>query len=161
MRYFLGPLAEMHVLEGKRIQGLPVEETVSLFVRSVGGVIGTIDLSWSITKQRSSYLDIYGSNGAVAIGWKDSRHLDYSRGEWSVFGSGYNRVQAFRNQIINFIQAILGEKSLLISEDEALASVNVVGTAYRALRDNQWTPVANHQSGYEMEKEQLRNWAAV
>src|ERR1700733_10596698 len=52
MRYFLGPLAEVHALEGRRSQGLMVEETVSLFVRSVSGVICHIDLSWSITKQR-------------------------------------------------------------------------------------------------------------
>ncbi|MEJ2583078.1 MAG: Gfo/Idh/MocA family oxidoreductase, partial [Acidobacteriota bacterium] len=50
-RYFLGPLAEVQVMEGKRSQGLSVEETVRIFVRSAQGVIGNIDLSWSINKE--------------------------------------------------------------------------------------------------------------
>lgn len=141
IRYFLGPLAEMHVLEGKRSQGLQVEETVSVFLRSVSGIIATVDLSWSINKPRSSYLDIYGSNGAISVGWKESKLFDYSSNDVVVFGSGYDRVQAFRSQIENFSHAVRGDQGLLVSEDDALASVNVIGIAYKALRQNQWTPV--------------------
>jgi predicted dehydrogenase len=141
MRYFLGPLAEVHVLEGKRSQNLGVEETVAVFARSLSGVIGSIDLSWSITKQRDSYLDIYGSLGAISIGWKESRHLDYSRGEWVIFGNGYNKVEAFRNQIENFSRAVRGQEPLMITDEDAVASVSVVEAAYRALRRDQWTPI--------------------
>ena len=143
MRYFLGPLAEVHALEGKRSQGLLVEETVALFVRSVSGVICSIDLSWSMTKQRDSYLDIYGSRGAISVGWKKSSHLDFSHGKWVTFGHGYNKVQAFRNQIDNFSRAIRGEESLLITGEDAMASVNIIESAYKALRQNQWIPVPN------------------
>jgi predicted dehydrogenase len=141
MRYFLGPLAEVHVLEGKRSQNLGVEETVAVFARSVTGVIGSIDLSWSITKKRESYLDIYGSLGAISIGWKESKHLDYARGEWVVIGNGYNKVQAFRSQIENFSRALRGQETLLITDEDAMASVSVVEAAYRALRRDQWTPI--------------------
>jgi len=61
MRYFLGPLSEIHVVEGKRSQHLPVDETVHVFVRSTSGILGTVDLSWSINKELESYLRIYGS----------------------------------------------------------------------------------------------------
>jgi predicted dehydrogenase len=142
MRYFLGPLAEVHVLEGKRCQGLPVEETVAVFVRSVAGVLGSIDLSWSISKQRETYLDIYGSLGAISIGWKESKHLDYAKGDWVVFGQGYDKIKAFRSQIKNFSRAIRGEEQLLITEEDALASVYVVQAAYQALHDHHWTQVA-------------------
>src|SRR5205814_494245 len=33
-RYFLGPLVEVNAVEGRRIQPLPVEDTVQVFVRS-------------------------------------------------------------------------------------------------------------------------------
>lgn len=143
MRYFLGPLAEVHALEGRRSQGLLVEETVSLFVRSVSGVICNIDLSWSMTKQRDSFLDIYGTRGAMSIGWKKSSQLDFSRGEWVPFGSGYSKVRAFRRQIENFSRAVRGEEPLLITGEDAIASVCIMESAYKALRQNQWVPVSN------------------
>src|SRR5262249_34597305 len=65
MRYFVGPLAEVQVIEGKRVQGLPVEDTVRIFARSASGVIGSVDLSWSINKEFDSYINVYGSNGAI------------------------------------------------------------------------------------------------
>ena len=79
MRYFLGPLAEVHVLEGRRSQRLDVEETVSLFARSVSNVICGVDLSWTISKNRDSYLEICGSRGAISVGWKQSRYLEFRR----------------------------------------------------------------------------------
>jgi predicted dehydrogenase len=150
MRYFLGPLSDVHALEGHRSQGLTVDETVTLFVRSVSGVICSIDLSWSITKQRESYLDIYGSRGAISVGWKKSSYLDFSFGKWVSFGHGYNKVQAFRSQIENFSRAIRGEESLLLCGEDAMASVSIIESAYKALRQNQWIPVsgaASMQSG--------------
>lgn len=161
MRYFLGPLAKVHVLEGKRSQGLRVEETVVVFVRSASGVIGSIDLSWIITKQRDSYLDIYGSRGALSIGWKQSRHLDYARGEWVVFGNGYNKLLAFRNQIENFSRAIRGEEAPLITDEDAMASVSVVEAAYRALRLNQWIPVAEPWSTFNIEETEVAHQASA
>jgi len=44
-RYFLGSLAKVQVVEGKRIQQLPVEDTVRIFIKSNSGVMGNIDLS--------------------------------------------------------------------------------------------------------------------
>jgi predicted dehydrogenase len=143
MRYFLGPLAEVHALEGRRSQGLQVEETVALFVRSVSGVICNIDLSWSITKQRDGFLDIYGSRGAISIGWEKSSHLDFAHGKWVAFGNGYNKVQAFRSQIANFSRAIRGEESLLTTGEDAIASVRIIQSAYKALHQNQWIPVTD------------------
>lgn len=143
MRYFLGPLAEVHVLEGKRSQGLAVEETAALFVRSLSGVICSIDLSWSMTKQRDSFLDIYGSRGAISIGWKKSSYLDFAHGERVTFGQGYNKIRAFRGQINNFSRAIREEEPLSITGVDALASVCLIESAYEALRQNQWIPVSN------------------
>jgi predicted dehydrogenase len=143
MRYFLGPLAEVHVLEGKRHQGLDVEETVSLFARSVSNVICGVDLSWTVSKNRDSYLEICGSHGAISVGWKQSCYLDFKNGEWVEFGKGYDKIQAFRSQIENFSRAIRGEEPLLINGEDALASVSMMESAYEALRQNHWMPVGS------------------
>jgi len=142
MRYFIGPLAEVQVVEGKRVQGLAVEDTVRIFVRSISGVMGTIDLSWSINKELDSYINIYGSHGTVFVGWKESKYRQSSSRDWVVFGNGYDKVQAFRSQINNFSKAIRGEENLLITAEDALASVEVIEAAYAALRQNQWTTVS-------------------
>ena len=65
IRYFLGPIKEVQAIEGKRIQGLAVEDTAQIFVRSVDGVMGRVDLSWSLNKELESFIDIYGSNGNI------------------------------------------------------------------------------------------------
>lgn len=143
MRYFLGPLADVQVVEGKRSQGLAVEETVHIFVRSTSGVMGSIDLSWSINKELASYIKIYGTQGVISIGWKESKYHLSSSPEWVVFGKGYDKVQAFRSQIDNFARAIRGEEALLITPEDGLASVEVVEAAYASLgRQNQWTAVS-------------------
>jgi predicted dehydrogenase len=141
MRYFLGPLAEVQVVEGKRIQGLAVEDTVRIFVRSISGIMGTIDLSWSINKELDSYINIYGSHGTVFVGWRESKYRQSSSRDWIVFGKGYDKVQAFQSQIKNFCKAILGEETLLIDAEDALASVEVIEATYAALRQNQWIAV--------------------
>ena len=142
-RYFLGPLAEVQVMEGKRSQGLAVEETVRIFVRSAQGVIGNIDLSWSLNKELDRYISIYGSRGTVLVGWKESKYHQSSSSEWVSFGTGYDKIGAFRNQIVNFTRAIHGEEALLINAEDAVASVEVVEAAYQSLRQNHWTEVRN------------------
>ncbi len=146
MRYFLGPLAEVHVVEGKRVQGLDVDETVRIFVRSESGVMGSIDLSWSIDKELDSYINIYGSQGTISVGWKESKYRQSSSREWIVFGKGYNKVQAFRSQISNFAAAIRGEEQLLITAEAALASVEVIEAARNALGQEHWIAVGRQGS---------------
>ncbi|MBC7930841.1 MAG: Gfo/Idh/MocA family oxidoreductase [Rubrivivax sp.] len=140
-RYFLGPLAEVQVVEGKRSQGLAVEETVRMTVRSVEGVLGAIDLSWSIDKESDNYVSIYGSHGTVRLGWRESKYRQASEHDWVVFGSGYDKVGAFSRQIENFSRAILGHEPLRVTAVDALASVEVIEAAYVALRQHQWTGV--------------------
>lgn len=143
MRYFLGPLAEVSVVEGKRIQGLAVEDTVRIFVKSTQGVMGNIDLSWSINKELDHFIRIYGSNGTVSIGWKESKYRQASSQDWIVFGEGYSKLKSFTQQLENFSRAILGEEALLITGADAIASVEVINAAYESLNRSNWTPIGN------------------
>ncbi|MEO5656433.1 MAG: Gfo/Idh/MocA family oxidoreductase [Nitrospiria bacterium] len=144
MRYFLGPLAEVQVVEGKRSQGLSVEETVRIFARSVTGVMGSVDLSWSINKELDSYINIYGSHGTVSVGWKESKYRQTSSREWVVFGKGYDKIQAFRSQLKNFSRVVRGEDVPLITAEDALASVAVIEAGYASMRGTHWIPVKSH-----------------
>lgn len=147
MRYFLGPIAEVQVVEGKRIQGLPVEDTVHMFARSRGGAVGSIDLSWSINKELDRYISLHGSKGTIVVGWKESKYRPSSSRDWVVFGKGYDKFQAFRSQIDNFTGAIRGQESLLITPDDAVASVEVIEAAHRSLGQSGWVPVDGAGAG--------------
>lgn len=140
IRYFLGPLAQVHAVEGLRVQPIAVEDTAHLLVRSAAGVNGSIDLSWSINKELDWYVKIFGSRGAINIGWKQSR-IKRAGGEWEVFGTGYDKVQAFTAQVTNVAKAVRGEEALLITADDAIASVEVIEAAYRSMRAAPWTGV--------------------
>ena len=141
-RYFLGPIEEIQVIEGKRVQDIPVEDTVQAFVRSRSGVMGAIDLSWSINKELPNYLSIYGSNGTIHVGWKESKYRRAEDTQWTVFGNGYDKIQAFGGQLDNFVQGIRGEQRPLITLEDALASVEVIDAAYDAMWRAAWVPVS-------------------
>ncbi|MEM8944883.1 MAG: Gfo/Idh/MocA family oxidoreductase [Planctomycetota bacterium] len=140
-RYFLGGLAEVQVMEGNRIQDLQVEDTVRMFVRSEQGVLGSIDLSWSVSKEQPYFIAIYGSAGTLLIGWQESKYRRASDKDWEIIGSGYNKVDAFKRQIENFAGAIQGRESLVVTSVDGLASVQVIEAAYRAMQKGAWEPI--------------------
>ena len=142
MRYFLGPLVEIQVVEGRRVQNIAVEDTVRVFVRSAAGVMGSIDLSWSLNKELPYYLSVYGSAGTLHVGWKESKFRRGGDADWTVFGNGYDKVQAFKSQLENFVRSIGGLEAPLITLSDALASVEVIHAAYDAMWRETWVPIA-------------------
>ncbi len=146
MRYFLGPLKEIQVIEGKRVQQIPVEDTIRLYARSAAGVMGNADLSWSINKELPHYVSIFGSEGTIIVGWKESRYRRAADKEWTIFGKGYDKVQAFASQLRNFAAAVRGKEPLRVSLRDALASVEVIDKAYEALQQDRWLRVETHLS---------------
>jgi predicted dehydrogenase len=146
VRYFLGPIAELQVVEGRRVQDIPVEDTVRMFVRSVDGVMGTIDLSWSLNKELPYYVSVYGSTGTLHVGWKESRFRRASDSDWTVFGQGYDKLQAFGAKLDNFVRSVRGAEAPLISLQDALASVEVINAAYDAMWRSSWATVTSELS---------------
>ena len=146
MRYFLGPLAELRVVEGKRLQTARVEDTVKIFLRSADGVLGDIDLSWSINKEQPHYINIYGADGTIQVGWRESRYRRSQDTQWTVFGSGYDKVQAFIDQLENFVRGCRDQEAFVVEPEDALASVQVIETAYAALEHSRWHAVNGIES---------------
>ena len=146
MRYFLGPLVEIQAIEGRRVQDIPVEDTVRIFVRSASGVMGSIDLSWSLNKELPYYLSIYGSNGTLHVGWKEAKYRRTGDQEWTPFAGGYDKLQAFGAQIDNFVRAVRREEPPLIGLVDALASVEVIEAAYDAMWRAAWVNVPSELS---------------
>lgn len=144
-RFCLGELAEVQAMEGNRIQELPVEDTAKMFVRSRAGVLASIDLSWSVSKELPYFIAVYGSAGTMLVGWRESKYRRAGEQEWTVFGNGYDKVAAFQRQIENFAGAVRGEEPLVVTPEDALASVQVIEAAYRSLSRGAWEPIVERQ----------------
>ena len=141
LRYLIGPITEIKAIQLPNVQRLAVEDTVQLFVRSARGIPATVDLSWSINKELESYLNVFGTHGTAMVGWKESKYRQHSARDWVKFGDGYSKVQAFRDELGNFARACRDGEPLLITAQDALASVQAIEAAYRSLREPHWMKV--------------------
>jgi predicted dehydrogenase len=141
IRYFLGPIGQVHAVEGKRAQALRVEDTAQMFIESIDGAMGTIDLSWSLNKDRSTYVEVHGTEGTIRVGWAESKFRQAGSPAWVQFGRGYQKLDALRRQVENFCAAVAGTEQLLITAEDAIASVEVVQAAYASMRRDHWHPV--------------------
>lgn len=140
-RYLLGPIAEVLAVEGRRSQSAAVEDTANLFLRTETGIPGSVDLSWSINKELDTYVRIYGTNGTILVGWRESKFRQASSPDWVVFGRGYDKNQAFGRQVANFCRRVISSEPLLISNEDAIASVAVIQAAYESLAERRWISV--------------------
>lgn len=141
VRYLLGPIESIQTIEGKRSQDIPVEDTVRIHAKTQCGALAAMDLSWSINKQTPWYASIYGTQGTVLVGWKESKYKRSVDNDWTVFGTGYDKVQAFTSQLNNFCNAIHGIEPLLITSEDAIASTEAIQRAYESLQKDDWISV--------------------
>lgn len=141
IRYFLGPISDVLALETSGTQGLAVDENVKLLAKTASGIAASVDLTWGINKELPNFISIYGTNGTLQIGWRESKYKINSSPDWVVFGKGYDKVQAFCTKIENFAAAVTEKAELLTKPEDALASVEVIEAAYRSLDHDLWQKV--------------------
>ncbi|HEX8638708.1 MAG TPA: Gfo/Idh/MocA family oxidoreductase [Pyrinomonadaceae bacterium] len=141
IRYFLGAISDVLALETSGTQNLSVDENVKLLAKTKNGIAASVDLTWGINKELPYFISVYGTNGTLHIGWRESKYKLNSSPDWTVFGKGYDKVQAFRSKIENFRNAILEGEELLTKPEDALASVEVIEAAYKSLNQNLWQKV--------------------
>ena len=141
IRYLLGPINRVQAQHGRNVQELAVEDTSMVFVETVDGVWGRIDLSWSIEKNHDAYICMHGDQGMLVVGWKSSRYRRYDSPEWITFGNGYNKLDAFTRQHKNFINSIHGQAKPVINANDSFESVRVIEVAYRSSALSKWIEV--------------------
>ncbi len=148
VRYLLGPISQVFVVEGKRNPDLQVEDTVNMFMRTADGICANVDLSWTINKELDDYIRVFGTNGVIRVGWRESGYRQTSSPDWIAFGNGYDKLLAFRRQLSNFCSRVLGTEPLLIGSKDAVASVEVIRAAYDSLAEDRWVTVDSAPSAH-------------
>ena len=146
IRYFLGGIESVLAVDTGSTQGLSVDENVKMFAKTKGDITASVDLTWGINKELPYFISIYGTQGTLHIGWRESKYKLHSSPDWTVFGSGYDKVASFRGKIENFSRALRRKEELFIKPSDALASVKVIEAAYKSLHQNLWQPVIEKAS---------------
>ncbi|MBV9217274.1 MAG: Gfo/Idh/MocA family oxidoreductase [Acidobacteria bacterium] len=141
IRYFLGGIESVLVVDAGGTQDLGVDENVKMFAKTKGNITASVDLTWGINKEMPNFISIYGTNGTLHIGWRESKYKLNSSPDWTIFGKGYDKVASFKGKIENFANALRGNEELFIKPSDALASVQVIDAAYRSMNQNLWQPV--------------------
>jgi predicted dehydrogenase len=142
-RFLLGPIVKVQAEEGKRVQKLEVEDTMRFSFRTESDIIGDVDLSWSLHKEKESYIDLFGTEGVLSIGWKCSKYRQSETLHWICFGEGYNKLSGFTGQLSNFAASIAGTEMPLITARDGLESVRVIEAAYQSASINKWVDVTS------------------
>ncbi|HEV7644403.1 MAG TPA: Gfo/Idh/MocA family oxidoreductase [Pyrinomonadaceae bacterium] len=141
IRYMLGPVESVLVVDSGSTQGLSVDENVKMFAKTKDVIVASVDLTWGINKELPYFISIYGTNGTLHIGWRESKYKLNSSPDWTVFGKGYDKTASFKGKIENFAGALRGSEDLLINPADAMASVQVIEAAYKSLNQNLWQTV--------------------
>lgn len=141
VRYLLGPIQSVRAIDLSANPRNGVEDTALISFSTTREIQGVINLSWKFSIDRNSYIGVYGSEGRLRVNW-DEASYQYNRApQWIPFGYGYNKVDAFRKQVQNFVGTILGSQEPLIREKECIASIAVIEASYRSLKSGKWENV--------------------
>jgi predicted dehydrogenase len=144
VRYVAGPVAEVFAVEAARPDGFVVEDTVTLHLHTEDDVDATVDLSWSIDKSLSDFLRLYGTEGEVRVGWRESAWRRYGQ-DWQVIGPGYAKVHSMSGAVVQFARALRGEEELAVTPADGIASAQVVDACYESLRVGTWVKITDLQ----------------
>ncbi|HEY2386241.1 MAG TPA: Gfo/Idh/MocA family oxidoreductase [Candidatus Binatia bacterium] len=138
--YLFGTVTWVQANLHKSGQRLAVEDSASIQVRALDGVIGRVDVSWSLSTGRDSYVTIYGSKGTIEVGWRNTR-MKIGNADWEGFGANYDKIDAHRRMLTCFVEACSGNAAPWISTVECLRTVAAVEAAYRSIHTGGWERV--------------------
>jgi predicted dehydrogenase len=141
IRHVCGPIAEVLAVETSRPEGLGVEDTTRLHVRTEAGIDAHVDLSWSIDKSLADFLRVYGTTGEIRVGWRESAWRTYG-GDWEVIGPGYAKAPAMGGALDAFCRAVRGDTSGVVRAKEGVAAATCIDAAYESLRRGAWVKLA-------------------
>jgi predicted dehydrogenase len=138
VRYLIDPIIRVRAEEAPRVQSPTVEDTVRVDLSTASGVIGTINLSWTIKNPADDYIRIYGTQGTLCIGWKHSMYRPSGALDWIRFGEGFSTLKAITRQLINLVDAVANNGTPETTAEDGFEAVRVIEAAYQSLPTGKW-----------------------
>jgi predicted dehydrogenase len=139
--FLFGTVTRVLATSLKPAQALPVEDSATIMVEVTRGLIGRIDLSWSLATQRETYVMIHGTEGSIDIGWRQSRVRLRGRAPRPLAAGVYDKHASHVAMMEAFVGVLAGKRRPWISPGECLRTVAAVEASYHSLRSGSWVPV--------------------
>jgi predicted dehydrogenase len=140
VNFLFGSVIGVLATELKRVQSVDVEDSAAILVTASRGLIGTINLSWSLPSGSGAYVRVHGTAGSIEVNWQGSRVCRPAK-EPEAIGVGYDKVAAHRRMMRDFCDVIRGARRPWISPGDALRTVAAVDAAYRSIWRGGWIEV--------------------
>ena len=94
-----------------------------------------------INKELPYFISIYGTNGTLHIGWRESKYKVNSSPDWTVLAKAMTRSRPSRARSRILPTLFAAKRSCYIKPADAFASVQVIEAAYKSMSQNLWQPV--------------------
>jgi predicted dehydrogenase len=138
--YLFGTVARVQATRLKTVQNIGVEDSATIVVGAGRGLVGRIDVSWSLATGRETYVTVYGSKGTIEVGWRRSR-LRIAGRDPEPIGPGYDKNDAHVRMLEAFKGVCGGYVAPWITPVEAMRTVASVEACYVSMRSGSWVQV--------------------
>ncbi|MDD5483359.1 MAG: Gfo/Idh/MocA family oxidoreductase [Kiritimatiellae bacterium] len=136
-RWLVGEVREVSAFTGTFVQRMEVEDTAAILLKSVGGVPGVVELSWS-TPASENTVEIYGSKGTAVVDYgRNEMRFKCGSKKWirRKNAAPYAKL-TFKSEIAHFIECVSAGRPPLVTGQDGLASLKIAEAVYRSAREH-------------------------
>jgi predicted dehydrogenase len=138
--FLFGTVTRVLATRLKPLQPIDVEDSATLLV-AADGLIGRIDVSWSLVTERPTYVMVHGSKGRLEVGWRGSHVHVFGRPPEPIGSSSYDKHASHVAMMQAFLDVLRGTREPWITPAECLRTVAAVEASYGSLESGGWIPV--------------------
>lgn len=139
--FLFGTVTRVLATRLKRLQPIAVEDSATMLVGAGNGLVGRIDVSWSLVTERPTYVMVHGSEGRLEVGWRGSYIRIFGKEPERIGNPSYDKHASHVSMMQAFLDVLRGEAEPWITPGEGLRTVAAVEAAYHSLEAGGWVPV--------------------
>ncbi len=139
--FLIGTVTRVLAMRLKRLQPIAVEDSATMLVGAGNGLVGRIDVSWSLVTERPTYVMVHGSRGRLEVGWRGSHVHVFGQAPEPIGSPSYDKHASHVAMMRAFLDVLRGEAEPWITPGEGLRTVAAVEAAYHSLESGGWIPV--------------------
>ncbi len=129
-RFLVGDVREVGAMMETHLEGLEVEDSAALSLRSTVGTLATIQCSWAVGKGAAS-IDLFGSKGRIRYDYSTPDKVFRMEGtdtKWQEIA--VTPSSGFAEEIAHFIAAVEGREPLACSHVDGIRAQQIISKAY-------------------------------